>query len=308
MDDPAGLFKLLGDAARLRILRLLSRERLNVSELTSILGIAQSGVSRHLRLLKEGGLLREDRESGWSYYRVDPAAFPDPVTRSWPLIRQQIEKLEGYADDDARLGEVLRTRHEEFRDNPAGAEGRMISPGRSWAAWARALGFLIPPLTVADLGCGEGHLSIEAARWARKVIGVDRSADVLHKAKALAEKSGVKNVTWKRGEIEDLPLEARSVDIVLLSQALHYAHDPVKALLEAERILVPGGKLLLLDLRAHREEWVKERFGDVWLGFEEQQLGVFLKQAGFVDIVLDVGARRRGDPFTVLIGSGSKHK
>ncbi len=308
MDDPAGLFKLLGDTVRLRILRLLEKERLNVSELTSILGIAQSGVSRHLRLLKEGGLLREDREAGWSYYRVDPSAFPDPVTRAWPLLRQQIEKLDGYADDDARLGEILRHRQEEFRDTTGGVEGRMISPGRSWAAWARALGFLIPPLTVADLGCGEGNLSIEAARWARKVIGIDRSADVLRKARALADKAEVRNIVWKRGEIEDLPLEARSVDVVLLSQALHYAQDPVKALREAERILVPGGKILLLDLRAHREEWVKEKFGDVWLGFEQQQVSGFLKEAGFVDVVLDVGARRRGDPFTVLIGSGTKKK
>ncbi len=308
MDDPAALFKLLGDAVRLRILRLLAKERLNVSELTSILGIAQSGVSRHLRLLKEAGLLREDREAGWAYYKVDPSAFPDNVTRAWPLMRQQIEKLDGYADDDARLGEILRHRHEEFRDTTGGVEGRMISPGRSWAAWARALGFLIPPLTVADLGCGEGHLSLEAARWARKVIGVDRSADVLRRAKALADKNKVTNITWKRGEIEDLPLEARSVDVVLISQALHYVQDPVKALREAERVLVPGGKVLLLDLRAHREEWVKERFGDVWLGFEEHQLEAVMKEAGFADIVLDVGARRRGDPFTVLIGCGTKKK
>src|SRR5688572_5097748 len=114
VNGPA-LVRLLGDEARLRVLRMLHAERLNVSELTGILGIAQSGVSRHLRLLKEAGLLREDREGGWSYYRVDPDIFPAPLSRAWTLIRQQLETVDRRAEDDARLEEVRRHRQEEFR-------------------------------------------------------------------------------------------------------------------------------------------------------------------------------------------------
>src|SRR6185436_2993408 len=181
MSAPAALFRLLGDEARLRILRLLDTERLNVSELTGILGIAQSGVSRHLGLLKEAGLVEEDRDGGFSYYRIAPAIREGlngfgPV---WPLLGAQFNATAGTAAgraDDARLAEVRRVRKENF-DVHAGPDTneRQLVPGRSWAAWSRALGHLLPPLRVADLGCGEGYLTIEASRWASKVIAVDRS-------------------------------------------------------------------------------------------------------------------------------------
>src|SRR6476661_5520145 len=163
MDLDAGLFRLLGDEARLRLLRLLSLEQLNVTELTAILGLAQSGVSRHLGLLKDAGI----------------------------VIEQQ---------------------------HGAGDERRQVVPGRSWAAWARALGHLLPPMDVADLGCGEGYLAIEASRFASRVIAVDRSDAVLRRARALATRRRVRNVTWKRGELERVPIREASVDLALLSQ------------------------------------------------------------------------------------------
>ena len=118
--------------------------------------------------------------------------------------------------DEARLQEVLRLRKENF-DTHSGADtrdARQLVPGRSWAAWSRALGFLLPPVAVADLGCGEGYLTIEAARWARQVIAVDRSEVVLDRAKALARRRRVANVVWKRGELEKLPIKDGAVDVV----------------------------------------------------------------------------------------------
>ena len=127
-------------------------------------------------------------------------------------------------------------------------------PGRSWAAWARALGHLLPPLMVADLGCGEGYLTLEASRWATRVIAVDHSATVLTRARRRwRARRRVRNVDWKRGELEKLPLRDASVDVALLSQALHHARDPQRALAEAARIVVPGGRVLMLDLREHQE-------------------------------------------------------
>jgi ArsR family transcriptional regulator len=161
-------------------------------------------------------------------------------------------------------------------------------------------------VVVADLACGEGYLTIEAASWAKQVIGIDRSPDVLRRAKALARRRGVTNVTWKQGDIERLPLENRCVDVALLSQALHHAADPRVAIAEACRILRPSGRLLLLDLREHDQGWVRDRVGDRWLGFKDTELEGLLEGAGLDDVTVRVGARLAGDPFTVLIASGSK--
>jgi SAM-dependent methyltransferase len=306
----SALYRLLGDEARLRLLRVLSRERLNVTELTGILGLAQSGVSRHLGLLKDAGLVMEEKDAGYTYYRLAP---PQDTGRHslWPALQQQFD--EAGADpviraDEARLQEVLRLRKENFETH-GGADtrdARQLVPGRSWAAWSRALGQLLPPLEVADLGCGEGYLTIEAARWAARVIAVDRSETVLERAKGLARRRRVSNVVWKRGELDKLPIKDQAVDVALLSQALHHAHDPGRAVAEAARITKPGGRVLVLDLRMHAEEWVRAKLGDRRLGFRDDELSALLTAAGLREVRVGVGARKAGDPFTVLIASGSK--
>lgn len=312
MAQASSLFRLLGDDARLRILRLLAAERLNVSELTGILGIAQSGVSRHLGLLKDAGLIAEQREGGYTYFRPAPALLAGE-NGSGPLAALLQSEFAAAARtdtgraDDARLAEVRRLRKENFEAH-AGPDTneRQLVPGRSWAAWSRALGHLLPPLRVADIGCGEGYLTVEASRWASRVIAVDRSPVVLKRARALATRRRVRNVIWKKGELERLPLRDASVDVALLSQALHHAPDPARALAEAARVVVPGGRVLVLDLREHDERWVRDRLGDRWLGFSDEALARLLKGAGLTDVRVSVGARRTGDPFTVIVASGAK--
>ena len=313
MDNNAtALFRLLGDDVRLRLLRLVALDRLNVTELTGILGIAQSGVSRHLGLLKDGGLVSEEREAGFSYYRIAPDVSDSSNGHAalWALLQEQFERAAltdiGRADS-TRLEEVRRLRKENFDTHGApDTNERQLVPGRSWAAWSRALGHLLPAVTVADLGCGEGYLTIETSRWAAQVIAVDRSTEVLKRARALAARRRVSNVTWKRGELESVPIADNTVDVSMLSQALHHANDPARALQEAARILVPGGRVLVLDLREHEEMWVRDRLGDRWLGFTRERLSALLEGAGLTEVKITVGARRTGDPFTVLIASGVK--
>lgn len=311
MKRASALYRLLGDEARLRLLRVLARERLNVTELTGVLGLAQSGVSRHLGLLKEAGLVAEERDGGYSYYRLAPPLAVDGDSTLTAMLRQQFEQAADESTvraDDARLQEVLRVRKENFdaHAGPDTRDARQLVPGRSWAAWSRALGLLLPPLKVADLGCGEGYLTMEAARWASRVIAVDRSAVVLKRARALAERRRVSNVIWKKGELEKLPLGDGSVDVALLSQALHHAVDPTRAVAEAVRVTAPGGRVLVLDLRTHREDWVRAKLGDRRLGFEEDELKRLLTASGLEHVKALVGARKAGDPFTVLIASGTK--
>jgi len=301
----ASVFRLLGDDVRLRLLRVLSLEALNVSELTGILGIAQSGVSRHLGLLREAGLVAEERNAGYTWYRLSTAVTDaaGPFADLWAWLQREFSAPgDDIAADDARLQEVRRVRKESFAPH-GGVDGRpgQLVPGRSWAAWARALGVLLPPVDVADLGCGDGYLSIEAAAWARRVIAIDQSPTVLKRGRELALRRRARNIEWKRGDLERLPLADMSVDVALLSQALHHAADPSAVLREAFRILRPSGRLILLDLKSHGEEWVRSTLGDRWLGFSEDELQRLCETAGFEAVTVRVGARVPGDPFIVLI-------
>jgi SAM-dependent methyltransferase len=309
--DASALYRLLGDEARLRLLRVLGRERLNVTELTGVLGLAQSGVSRHLGLLKDAGLVSEERDGGFSYYRLALALDTPGDNALAIMLRQQFEASAGdpaVRADDARLQEVLRLRKENFdvHAGPDTRDARQLVPGRSWAAWSRALSLLLPPVKVADLGCGEGYLTIEAARWASRVIAVDRSDAVLRRARSLARRRRVSNVIWKKGELEKLPMKDASVDVAMLSQALHHAANPAHAVAEAVRVTVPGGRVLVLDLRTHHEDWVRAKLGDRRLGFQDDELKRMLTAAGLGEVKVGVGARKAGDPFTVLIAAGIK--
>ena len=310
MKSASSLYRLLGDEARLRLLRVLSQERLNVTELTGVLGLAQSGVSRHLGLLKDAGLVIEERDGGFTYYGLAPA-IREGEHRVAPLLRTQFDEAAGDAvvrADEARLQEVLRLRKENFdaHAGPDTRDARQLVPGRSWAAWSRALGLLMPNLKVADLGCGEGYLTIEAARWASRVIAVDRSELVLRRARSLARRRRVSNVIWKKGELEKLPLADATVEIAMLSQALHHAQHPSRALSEALRVTAAGGRLLVLDLRRHEQDWVRGKLGDRRLGFDDDELKRLMAGAGWSEVKVGVGARKAGDPFTVLIATGTK--
>jgi SAM-dependent methyltransferase len=311
MKEASALFRLLGDEARLRLLRVLARDRFNVTELTGVLGLAQSGISRHLGLLKEAGLVAEERTGAYTYYKLAPAVRQNGNGALWTLLESQFAAGDAAVTvraDEARLQEVLRLRRENFdaHTGPDTRDGRQLVPGRSWAAWGRALGHLMPALDVVDIGCGEGYLAIEAAQWARHVTAIDRSPEVLARAKALGARRRAANITWKRGEMEKLPLADQSLDLAILSQALHHAADPAAVVAEASRVLRPGGRVLLLDLRSHDEAWVRDQLGDRWLGFEDQQLRSMLEDAHFGDVRITIGARRAGDPFTVVIASASK--
>ena len=311
MRQLSAIYRLLGDEARLRLLRVLQRERLNVTELTGILGLAQSGVSRHLGLLKEAGWVAEEKDAGYTYYRLSPTLKDNGNKTLWTVLAEQFEAASAdpaVRADEARLQEVLRLRKENFdtHGTPDTRDARQLVPGRSWAAWSRALGFLLPALKVADLGCGEGYLTIEAARWAKRVIAVDRSEVVLGRARDLGRRRRVTNVEWKRGDLERLPIRDASVDVALLSQALHHAASPAGAVAEAARITVPLGRVLVLDLREHQEDWVRSKLGDRRLGFSDMDLRRMLTDTGLIDVRVGVGARKLGDPFTVLIASGTK--
>lgn len=289
-------FRALGDPTRLRILKLVGEAPLNVSELVSLVGVAQPSVSHHLAKLKGLDLIREERQSGYTYYSLSVA----PTDPRWPLIRMTRDSDDTHGDA-GRLLELLKRREDRHTLNE-----RLLEPGQSWAMWARALAFLLPPLDVVDFGCGTGVLTVELARWAKRVTAVDRSPQALHQAEARATREGLKNVAWLEADLHELPIVSGKKELVVASQSLHHVDAPNAVLAEAARILKPGGKVVVLELMPHREEWVRERLGHKHLGFEPDVLEEQLVGAAFRHVQLTPAPRDGGSPFRAFLLTGVK--
>lgn len=294
MEALSDAFRALGDPTRLRILRLVGEAPLNVSELVSLVGVAQSSVSHHLAKLKGLELIREERQAGFTYYSL---AVPANDPR-WPLIRLATDAEDSHGDR-ARLTELLRR-----REDRASLNEKLLEPGQSWMLWATALSTLLPPLDVVDFGCGTGVLTVELARWARRVTAIDRSSAALHQAAARAEREGLSNVTYLEADLHALPLGTGKKDLVVASQSLHHVEDPAAVLAEAARILKPGGRIMILELMPHQERWVKERLGHVHQGFEPDALEKQLSKAGFKSIQFTPYGRDGADPFRAFLLTG----
>jgi ArsR family transcriptional regulator len=296
MESLSESFRALGDPTRLRILRLVGEAPLNVSEIVSLVGVAQSSVSHHLSKLRGLDLIREERQAGYTYYSI---ALP-PSDPRWPLIRLTKEAEDPHGDR-ARLTDLLRRREDRQALNE-----KLLEPGQSWMLWATALSTLLPPLDVADFGCGTGVLSVELGRWAKKVVAIDRSPSSLEQAKARAGKAGLENITFLEADLHKLPLPAAKKDLVVISQSLHHVSDPAAVLREAARLLKPQGRIVVLELMPHSEKWVQEQLGHVHLGFEPGALQEQLADAGFKNVVFTPYAREGASPFRVFLLTGAK--
>jgi len=310
MASTINLLRLLADPTRLRLLLLLEQEELSVAELQQILGMGQSRISSHLAQLKRAGVV-EDRRSGKNvYYGASENGEDSRRARVAELTRTLARELPETARDRTSLKLVLRKRQDkarEYFDELAGKFGRHYCPGRSWQALAHALITLLPPLTVADLGAGEGTLSQLLAKNARKIIAIDNSPKMVEFGSQLAKKHGFKNLEYRLGDIEDPPIANNSVDLAILSQALHHAIHPQRAIGAAHRLLKRGGRLVILDLLSHRFERARELYADHWLGFSEVQLHQFLEKNTFREIEVSVVAREKQSPhFQTVFATGIK--
>ena len=310
MSSTINFLRLLADPTRLRLLLLLEQEELSVAELQQILGMGQSRISSHLAQLKRAGVV-EDRRAGKNvYYGASENGQGSRRARVAELSRTLARELPETSRDRTSLKLVLRKRQDkarEYFDELAGKFGRRYCPGRSWQALAHALITLLPPLAVADLGAGEGTLSQLLAKNARKVIAIDSSPKMVEFGSKLAKKRGFKNLEYRLGDIEDPPIAKNSVDLAILSQALHHAIHPQRAIAAAHQILKRGGRLVILDLLSHRFERARELYADHWLGFSEVELHQFLEKSGFREIEVSVVAREKQSPhFQTVFATGVK--
>ncbi len=281
MSAPLELFRALADDVRLRLLRAVLTAELSVAELVAVLGLPQSTVSRHLKPLREAGLLETRREGTSVYYRRGPMLEDRELAA---VLDRRLAQLGTAAKDAAAVRAVLdqrRKRSRDFFEKMAGRYGELTQPGGGWPALAAGLAAGFAGREVADLGCGEGGLTLLLARFARRVTAVDQSRGMLRHLRARLKSEGLAGrVRLVEGDLERVPAKAGSFDAVFLGQALHHAARPAHAVGEAARLLKRGGACVVLDLARHDQEWVRSEWADQWLGFEAEELELWMKEAG----------------------------
>ena len=301
MADLTGILKVLGDPTRLRILSLLQGQELSVGELGRSLGMAQSRVSNHLRVLREAQLLRERRAGTSTYLRsaLDPDAangHPNGHSRLadelWGPLQRAVGELPEHGLDRSRLGEVLAERHErgpEFFDRIAREWDEIGERFRSGQARQRAAASLLTPgLTVADLGCGTGYFAEALVGLVEHLILVDASPGMLEQAmQRLQDRSEATRTESRVGELDCLPIADAELDGVVAGMVLHHLPGLDAPLREMRRVLRPGGRAVVLDLAPHRECWMHAALGDRHLGLEPAAIAAAFERAGFEDVRLE---------------------
>jgi len=282
---------------------------LTVRELTEITGMRQSGISMHLGQMQEAGLVESSRDGKNAYYRVarDSGAETGLMIE---LAAAGVAEIPEHASDLVNLKRILERRENQdlvYFNRVAGRFDSVYGPGRSWQAFGQLLLRLVPEIVVADLGSGEGLLSELLARKCKRVIAVDNSEKIVKFGQAKAKRNGLANLEFRQGDLQHPPIDDVSVDLAILSQALHHAEEPAQAVAGAFRILKPGGQLMILDLVAHKFGRARELFGDRWLGFAESELHQWIESAGFGRIDISVVSREEEEPhFETLLASATR--
>ncbi len=303
------ILRALADPTRLRLLGVLASEELSVNELQEITRMGQSRISTQLGQMQEAGIVQSRRDGKRTFYKL----VPNLASPAAELVQSAVagaREMTHYPADQVNLRRSLMKRHDlaqVYFDQVAGRFDRSYGPGRSWQAFGHLLLRILPPLVIADLGSGEGLVSELLALRAKRVIAVDNSEKMVEFGASKARAGGLNNLEFRLGDLEEPPIEDASVDLVILSQALHHAESPSRAIRGAHRILKPGGQAVILDLLAHRFEAVKELYGDRWLGFAEADLQRWLEEAGLLEVEVALVAKEEKPPhFETILATGTK--
>ncbi len=288
----------LSDVTRSRVLLLVDRHELTVSELCAIMQLPQSTMSRHLKALADSGWIAA-RAEGTSRLYIMTAELDPSARRLWLLVREQVGSTPAASQDQRRLRTALaerRTKSQEFFASSAGQWDRLrdeLFGDRfhlaAFAALAEA------SWVVGDLGCGTGQVSAVLAPFVSRVVAVDASAAMLQAAKKRLH--GFDNVDLRRGDLEALPIDDARLDAATLMLVLHHVPEPGRAIAEVARVLKPGGRVLFVDMAPHDRDSYRQQMGHVWLGFSDDHVKRMLAEAGFQEtriIALAPDARAKG--------------
>jgi ArsR family transcriptional regulator len=277
IDELTELFKVLSDPTRQRLLAALEGNELSVQELQQVLELGQSSISSHLGKLRSVGVVSSRRDGKFTFYRLAKNG-----EGGRPILQELLLSASSapwYETDQLRLEEILAKRREASLAyfNTLSAQNRR-SPGQTWDTVALAFSRMLWGLRIADIGCGNGRLSALLASSGNDVIGVDNAEEQIKLARELYQ--GREGLSFTVADSESLPFPDESMDVAIFSHSLHHMPSPERSLTEVARTLVVGGRIILVDLAAHNEEWLREHFGDLWLGFSRQDLDRWMGTAG----------------------------
>ncbi|MGH7794512.1 MAG: ArsR/SmtB family transcription factor [Candidatus Binatia bacterium] len=275
--------KALADPLRLRILAAVCEEELTVGEVQEVVASVQSSVSRNLAILRDAGFV-QDRKEGTSVYFSVRQKMPEPTRELYKSLQARIAEIPEIKQDQARLAACRRRRlrrSQSYFESVAGDWERIRKSYFDDRVTSLAIEKLLPrDLTLADIGCGTGSLTFELARFARKVIGVDLSSEMLRRARATAKERRLDNVEFRLGDALKLPLQPNSVDAAFCVMVLHFLPDPERAIAGLCRITRPGGSVILVDLVEHKQEWMRDQMAHRWLGFGRPAIERWFQDAG----------------------------
>src|ERR1700704_2613234 len=300
----------LADTTRSRILQLLDRHELTVSELCGIVQLPQSTVSRHLKALADAGWIASRAEGTSRLYTMTRDELDPAARRLWLLVREQVGPTPAAAQDQRRLHAALaerRTTSQEFFSSSAGQWDRLrdeLFGDRFQLAAFAALADAA--WTVGDLGCGTGQVSAALAPFVGRVVAVDASAAMLQAAKKRLH--GFENIDLRRGELEALPIDDDRLDAATLMLVLHHVAEPARALAEVARVLKPEGRVIIADMLPHDRDNYRQQMGHIWLGFSDEHITGMLRDSGFEQVrvvALPPDPKAKGPG--LFIATGQKH-
>jgi ubiquinone/menaquinone biosynthesis C-methylase UbiE len=290
--------KALADPLRLRILAAVAEEELTVGEVQEVVDSVQSSVSRNLAILRDAGFV-QDRKEGTSVYFSARQKMPEPARDLFKSLHARLGEIPEVKQDHIRLEATRRRRLQRsqgYFESLAGDWERIRKSYFDDRVTSLAIEKLLPrDLTLADIGCGTGSLTFELARFARKVIGVDLSPEMLRRARAIAKERDLANVEFRRGDALRLPLDSCSVDATFCVMVLHFLPDPERALAGLCRITRPGGSVILVDLVEHKQEWMREQMAHQWLGFDRPSMEKWFHDAGAASVDYDLTGSFAGE-------------
>jgi SAM-dependent methyltransferase len=290
--------KALADPIRLRVLAAVAEEELTVGEVQEVVESVQSSVSRNLAILRDAGFV-QDRKEGTNVYFSVRQDMPEPAGELFRSLQSRIAELPEAKGDRVRLEDCRRRRlhrSQGYFESVAGDWERIRKSYFDDRVTSLAIEKLLPRnLILADVGCGTGSLTVELARFAEKVIGVDLSQEMLRRARMVAEERQLRNVEFRRGDALRLPLEAGSVDATFCVMVLHFLSDPQQAMAELCRITRSGGSVIVVDLVQHHQEWMREQMAHRWLGFERTSIDEWFRDAGVTEITYELTGTYAGE-------------
>lgn len=290
--------KALADPLRLRILAAVAEEELTVGEVQDVVASMQSSVSRNLAILREAGFV-QDRKEGTSVYFSTRPDMPEPARELFKSLHSRLGAIPEIKKDHARLEEARRRRlrrSQSYFESLAGDWERIRKSYFDDRITSLAIEKLLPrDLTLADIGCGTGSLTFELARFARSVIGVDLSPEMLRRARAVAKERAFRNVEFRQGDALKLPLDPASVDAAFCVMVLHFVPDPERVIAGLCRITRPGGSVILVDLVEHKQEWMREQMAHQWLGFDRDSIEKWFRGSGAESVDYDLTGSFAGE-------------